>query len=81
MNDVLDDTRIRQILSENLWRYLAILYVDRKGGLNLRNDLAHGLLGPEMFNRNVADRVFHSLLALSVIRATPAQAATAGPAE
>jgi hypothetical protein len=80
MNDVLDDARIRQILGQNLWRYLAILYVDRKGGLNLRNDLAHGLLEPEMFNENVADRVFHSLLALSLIRATAAQASgTGGP--
>ncbi|HET9377525.1 MAG TPA: DUF4209 domain-containing protein [Chthoniobacterales bacterium] len=77
MNDVLDDTRVRQILTEDLWRYLAILYVDRKGGLNLRNDLAHGLLGPEMFNRQIADRVLHSLLALSLIRGMPAQTASA----
>jgi hypothetical protein len=79
MNDVLDDARVRQILTENLWRYLAILYVDRKGGLNLRNNLAHGLVGPEIFNRQMADRVFHSLLALSLIRATPAQSGNADP--
>jgi hypothetical protein len=77
MNDVLDDVRVRQILTEDLWRYLAILYVDRKGGLNLRNDLAHGLVGEEMFNGQIAGRVFHSLLALSLIRGTPAHDANA----
>ena len=68
MNDILNDERMRQVLSENLWRYLSVLYIDKKGGLNLRNDLAHGLLPPHAFNRQVADRVFHSLLALSLIR-------------
>lgn len=68
MNDILSDERIRQVLTEDLWRYLTVLYIDKKGGLNLRNDLAHGLLPPNAFNRQIADRVFHSLLALSLIR-------------
>jgi len=68
MNDILSDERMRDVLSENLWRYLTVLYIEKKGGLNLRNDLAHGLLPPEAFNRQIADRVFHSLLALSLIR-------------
>ena len=69
MNDVLSDERAKQALTENLWRYLAVLYVDRRG-LNLRNNLAHGLVGAGAFNRNTADLVFHSLLALSLMRAT-----------
>ncbi|PYV69639.1 MAG: hypothetical protein DMG96_33480 [Acidobacteria bacterium] len=68
MNDILSDERMRDMLSENLWRYLTVLYIEKKGGLNLRNDLAHGLLPPDAFNRQIADRVFHSLLALSLIR-------------
>jgi hypothetical protein len=68
MNDILSDERMREVLTENLWRYLTVLYVEKKGGLNLRNDLAHGLLPPHAFNRQIADRVFHSLLALSLIR-------------
>lgn len=67
MNEILNDERVRDVLKENLWRYLTVLYVDKRG-LNLRNDLAHGLLGPEAFSRYIADRVFHSLLALSLIR-------------
>jgi len=68
MNDILSDERMRDVLTENLWRYLTVLYIEKKGGLNLRNDLAHGLLPPRAFNRQIADRVFHSLLALSLIR-------------
>jgi lysyl-tRNA synthetase class 1 len=68
MNDVLADDRVQQVLTESLWRYLAVLYIDRKGGLNLRNDLAHGLLSPRALNQGTADRVFHSLLALSLIQ-------------
>jgi len=69
MNDVLRDEQMRTVLTENLWRYLEVVYVDKRG-MNLRNDLAHGLLPPNAFNRYVADRVFHTLLALSLMRAT-----------
>ncbi len=69
MNDALQDERVRTALTEDLWRYLFVLYIDRRGGLNLRNDLAHGLAREEMLNRAIADRVVHSLLALSFIRA------------
>jgi hypothetical protein len=51
-----------------MWRYLTVLYIDRRG-LNIRNDLAHGLLEMNMFNRAVADRVFHSLLVIALVRA------------
>jgi hypothetical protein len=69
MNDVLRDEQMRTVLTENLWRYLEVVYVDKRG-MNLRNNLAHGLLAPNVFNRYVADRVFHTLLALSLMRAT-----------
>jgi len=67
MNEVLRDEQMRSVLTENLWRYLEVVYVDKRG-LNLRNNLAHGLLSPDAFSRYVADRVFHTLLALSLMR-------------
>ena len=63
-----NEERVREVLKEDLSRYLTVLYMD-KGGLNLRNYLAQGLLGPNAFNRNTGERGFHSLLALSLIRA------------
>ncbi|HEY4903748.1 MAG TPA: DUF4209 domain-containing protein [Candidatus Sulfotelmatobacter sp.] len=68
MNDMLSDERVRKVLTEDLWRYLTVLYIEKKGGLNLRNDLTHGLLRRDVFSRSTADRVFHSLLALSLLR-------------
>lgn len=68
MNDMLTDERVRKVLTEDLWRYLTVLYIEKKGGLNLRNDLTHGLLRHDVFSRSIADRVFHSLLALSLLR-------------
>lgn len=73
MNDALCDARVRKALTEDLWRYLFVLYIDRRSGLNLRNDLAHGLAGDGVFNRAIADRVVHSFLALSLIRAKEAR--------
>ena len=69
MNDILGDEHMRKVLTENLWRYLEVVYIDKRG-LNLRNDLAHGLLSPNVFNRSLADRVFHTVLALSLMRAS-----------
>jgi hypothetical protein len=67
MNDILSDARVQEKLTENLWRYLAVVYIDRRG-LNLRNNLCHGLAGHGEFNRHIANRVFHTLLAISLMR-------------
>jgi hypothetical protein len=67
MNNVLEEERVKEVLPEDVWRYLTLLYIDRRG-LNLRNDLAHGLIPLEGFNEAVANRVLHSLLILSPIR-------------
>jgi Domain of unknown function (DUF4209) len=67
MNDTLGDPRVQEVLTESVWRYLTVLYIDRRG-LNLRNDLAHGLVSAEAFNQPMADSVFHSLLVLSLMQ-------------
>ena len=67
MNQALGDPRVRKVLTEDVWRYLTILYIDKRG-MNLRNDLAHGLVSGEAFNQPTADSVFHSLLVLSLMQ-------------
>jgi lysyl-tRNA synthetase class 1 len=67
MNQALSDPRVQEVLTENVWRYLTILYIDKRG-MNLRNDLAHGLVSVEGFNQPTADSVFHSLLVLSLMQ-------------
>ena len=67
MGNALEDDGLRNVLPENVWRYLTVLYVDRRG-INLRNDLAHGLMTHSAFGQGLSDRVFHSLLVMSLIR-------------
>lgn len=67
MGDVLREERIRSVLGEDKWRYFSALYTDREG-INLRNRVTHGLLGPEEFSEAVADLVLHSYLAFSSLR-------------
>ena len=38
MGNALEDETLRNVLPENVWRYLTVLYVERRG-INLRNDL------------------------------------------
>lgn len=73
MNNILEDQRVRNMLTEDLWRYLTVLYIDRRG-LNLRNDLAHGLVNTESFNTLICDRVIHSLMVLGMMRTKPPEA-------
>ena len=69
MGNALEDKTLRNVLPENVWRYLTVLYVERRG-INLRNDLAHGLVSHSAFTQTLSDRVFHSLLVMSLVRAT-----------
>jgi lysyl-tRNA synthetase class 1 len=81
MNGILKEERVRSMLTEDIWRYLSVLYIDRRG-LNLRNNIAHGLMNPAAFNQLVCDRVIHSLLILGMMRPTPpAPPATPSPTE
>jgi hypothetical protein len=68
MNNILEEPRIREVLPEDVWRYLTLLYIDRRGA-NLRNDLAHGLIPIQGFNEYTSNRVLHSLLVLTPITA------------
>ena len=68
-HNALEDEALRNVLPEDVWRYLTVLYVERRG-INLRNDLAHGLVSHSAFTQTLSDRVFHSLLVMSLIRRT-----------
>lgn len=67
MDEMLRDEGIIQSLGENATLYMRILYTDPRGW-NLRNDVCHGISMPEKFCQPVADRVFHTLLFLGLIR-------------
>ncbi|RZK04250.1 MAG: DUF4209 domain-containing protein [Flavobacterium sp.] len=66
-DDILRDNTVMSVCGENIQLYLRILFTDPRGW-NLRNDICHGLMEFELFNKQTADRVFHALLTLGMIR-------------
>jgi hypothetical protein len=71
MDDLLRDPQIVNSLTADAADYFRVLYTDKRG-INLRNDLCHGMLPGEAFHLGLADRVFHTLLLLTVFKATTA---------
>ena len=67
VNDVLQETRVRNALGENLWKYLDVFLADHRGP-NLRNRLAHGLIDTAELSRPLADRLLHCFLCLALVR-------------
>lgn len=61
MGDILYSTAIQQQLGPNLTLYFLALYADPRG-YNLRNQIAHGLMGPRSISEHTLNLVVHSLL-------------------
>lgn len=64
---LLREAVVVETLGEDLALYYRMVFTDQKG-LNLRNDLAHGIINEEKFRKQNADLVLHCLLALAMIR-------------
>ena len=65
-DDILRDEAISSIFGDDFALYSRILFTDQRG-LNLRNDLCHGLMSEDTMNIGIADRVFHVLMNLSTV--------------
>jgi Domain of unknown function (DUF4209) len=73
LDEVLRDPVVVRALPEDVWVYLRTLLCDQRG-LNIRNNVCHGLWNSEHFNWFVADRVIHALLVIGLLRPTPTAA-------
>lgn len=67
LNDVLGDPIVKAVLGEDTILYLQTFLNDPRGQ-NLRNRVSHGLTEKRYLSKPLADRVFHILLSLSLIR-------------
>ncbi len=67
LNEMLWDNNVREVLREDITLYFRVLFVDPRGW-NLRNNISHGISTLEVLNAASADRVFHSLLCLSLVK-------------
>jgi len=67
LDDILGDDVVIAVLSVRVADYLRAIWTDVRGW-NLRNEICHGLVAPEMLSWQVADRVLHTLLVLATVR-------------
>jgi len=67
LDDLLREERIIKVLSEDICLYFRVLLTDPRGW-NIRNYVCHGISRLEDFNQIVADRIFHVLLCLALIK-------------
>ena len=65
MNDFFREPKVIEAMEEGLYLFLKSLYIDRRG-LNLRNDLAHGLVEADAFNEQTASLVVQSIILLTM---------------
>jgi len=63
LGDILSTPSVKKALGADMTFYFRAIYSDARG-LNLRNDLAHGLLSPVAANDTIVSLVIHSLLVI-----------------
>lgn len=67
LDDILKDDVVVETFGENFSYYARILLTDQRG-LNIRNNLCHGLVEPAFFNGTIADRLLHLLCVLTLVK-------------
>lgn len=67
LEGLLDQDCVKKALGEDIVTYYKVLFTDSSAG-NWRNLVCHGLLGADAFNADMADRVFHAFLILSLVK-------------
>lgn len=67
LDEMLKDEIIVKTFGESFSFYARILLTDQRG-LNIRNNLCHGLVEPAFFNGAIADRLLHLLCVLTLVK-------------
>jgi len=67
LGSLLADEQFSRIAGSNLRRYYEVIFSD-PNGINLRNNIAHGLVEVEEMNRQTVELVLYSLLTLTRFR-------------
>ena len=72
LGKILNHQSFRNHVPNDFRFHLKALYSDSRG-INLRNDIAHGLVRHELLNMGLANWVVHSLLLIGTLRIRPVQ--------
>lgn len=66
LDDILRDDVVRDTFGEDMAFYFRLLLTDQRG-MNIRNNLCHGLVDPSFFNYLVADRLLHLFCCITLV--------------
>jgi hypothetical protein len=69
LGHLLKDRIVQDVFGEDMALYFQVVFSDKRGW-NLRNRVAHGMMDPDEFNRQNAERVLHAFLCLGFVRQT-----------
>lgn len=66
MDDILRDEGVTETFGSDMAFYFRLLLTDQRG-MNIRNNMCHGLVDPSFFNYAVADRLLHLFCCLTLV--------------
>ena len=66
LDDMLRDDVVRETFGDDMAFYFRILLTDQRG-MNIRNNMCHGLVDPSFFSYLVADRLLHMLCCITLV--------------
>lgn len=66
MDDILRDEVVTETFGSDMAFYFRLLLTDQRG-MNIRNNMCHGLVDPSFFNYVVADRLLHLFCCLTLV--------------
>lgn len=72
LDELLREPVVVEAFGQDAAFYFRVVLTDQRG-MNLRNSVCHGVLPSQAFTPTVADRVFHILTCLALVRESPQQ--------
>ena len=66
LDDVLRDDVVKETFGPDMAFYFRLLLTDQRG-MNIRNNMCHGLVDPSFFNYTVADRLLHLFCCITLV--------------
>lgn len=67
LDEILRQPIVENVFNSDIAYYFRIVLTDQRG-MNVRNNLCHGLLKPSSFNQGIADRLFHVMMLLLLVK-------------
>lgn len=67
LDEILRQPIVENVFNSDIAYYFRIVLTDQRG-MNVRNNLCHGLLKPSAFDQSISDRLFHIFMLLLLVK-------------